>query len=254
MAKFDLTVVYVPGWLNTVADCLSRWAHPASNGLADISMHGEEDERAEARRIIKLEERLEHGDAHCFVVMAHRAKRAPEEPIVALTRRETSVARERQVAREAGVLNTKAAPLKSRLAEDRGEDYAKSEYWATNWEASSKPESELAWPPGLCIDEGELFVFGKMLVPKARMARVVQEWHDQRLLHPADISDCSRPPYEESSWEGGDAEPGTPRPPNHVFCTVSRRQLMNALIANWPALAAILFYHCTTGARSHSRK
>ena len=48
---------------------------------------------------------------------------------------------------------------------------------------------------------------------------------------------------------GADAEPGTPWPPNHVFCTDSQRQLIDALIANRPALAAILFYHFITGAR-----
>ena len=46
---------------------------------------------------------------------------------------------ERQVAQEAWLLNTKAAPLRSCLVEDWEEDYAKSEYWATHWEASSKP-------------------------------------------------------------------------------------------------------------------
>ena len=40
--NFDLTVMYVPGWLNTPADCMSPWAYPASKGLADISMHGDE--------------------------------------------------------------------------------------------------------------------------------------------------------------------------------------------------------------------
>ena len=55
------------------------------------------------------------------------------------------------------------------------------------------------------------------------------------------ISDCSRPSYEECSWELGDAEPGAPQPREHVFCTDSRRHLIDALIVNLPALAAILF-------------
>ena len=58
--------------------------------------------------------------------MAHTAERATEEQKVALTKRETSVTRERQVAREAWLLNTKAAPLKSSLGEDWERDYAKS--------------------------------------------------------------------------------------------------------------------------------
>ena len=50
-----------------------------------------------------------------------------------------------------------------------------------------------------------------------------------------------------------DAEPGTPRPPNHVFCTDSRRQLIYALIAKRPALAAILFHYVITGPLSRSQ-
>ena len=183
LAKFDLMVVYVPGHLNTVADCLGLWVYPASKGLADISMHGDEAETAEAKRIIKLEEHLERGDAHCFVVMVHRADGAPKERTSALAQRETSVAHKRQVAQEAWLLNTKAPPLKPCLAEDWEEDCAKSEYWATHWVASSKPESELAWPAGLRVDHGKLFVFDKLLIPEARMDQVVQEGHDQRLLH-----------------------------------------------------------------------
>ena len=49
LAKFDLTVVYFPGKDNTVADCLSRWAYPASKGMSDVPAHGDEAETAEAK-------------------------------------------------------------------------------------------------------------------------------------------------------------------------------------------------------------
>ena len=107
LAKFDLTVVYVPGRLNTVADCLSRWAYPASKVLADISMHGDEAKTAEAKRIMELDERLERGNTHCFVVMAQPAEGTKSERAAALPRRESSVAYERQAAREAWLRNTK---------------------------------------------------------------------------------------------------------------------------------------------------
>ena len=89
LAKCDLTVEYVPDRLNTVADCLSRWAYSAFKGFADISMHGDQAKTAEAKRIIELEEGWDRGDARCFVVMAHRADRAPEERTVALAKQMT---------------------------------------------------------------------------------------------------------------------------------------------------------------------
>ena len=85
------------------------------------------------------------------------------------------MARDRRLAREAWLLNKKAAPLKSCLAEDWEEDYAKSKYLATHREASSRPESELPCPAGLCVDDGKLFAFDRILVPKARINQVTQE-------------------------------------------------------------------------------
>ena len=60
LAKFDLTVVYIPGKDNTVADCLSRWGQnqkwptngqggyitPAAGGIRTNSERGEESEVA----------------------------------------------------------------------------------------------------------------------------------------------------------------------------------------------------------------
>ena len=68
-----MIVVYVPGKDNTVADCLSRWAYPAGKAWMDISMHGNAEETAEAKRIIEAECLLEEGGAKCFVLMGSRA-------------------------------------------------------------------------------------------------------------------------------------------------------------------------------------
>ena len=75
-AKFDLSVVYVPGKGNTVADCLSRWAYPAGKAWMDISSHGDGKETEEAKCIIEMEKAIEQEGAKCFVVMANRTDRA----------------------------------------------------------------------------------------------------------------------------------------------------------------------------------
>ena len=69
LAKFDLTVVYVPGKDITAADCLSRWAYPASKGMTDVSAHGDEAETAEAKMIIHMERMMEEEGVTYFVVM-----------------------------------------------------------------------------------------------------------------------------------------------------------------------------------------
>ena len=69
LVKFDLKVVYVPGKDNTVADCLSRWAYPASNGMTDVSAHGDEAQTAAAKKIIDMERMMEEEGVKCFVVM-----------------------------------------------------------------------------------------------------------------------------------------------------------------------------------------
>ena len=70
LARFDLTVVYVPGKDNTMADCLSRWAYPASRGMTDVSAHDDEAGTAEAKRIIEMGRLMEEEGVKCFVVMA----------------------------------------------------------------------------------------------------------------------------------------------------------------------------------------
>ena len=81
LANFDLTVLYVPGKDNTIADCISRWAYPASKGMTDFSAHGDEAETADAKKIIHMERMMEEEGVKCFVVMtAHQGRsQAPPE-------------------------------------------------------------------------------------------------------------------------------------------------------------------------------
>ena len=71
-AKFELSVVYVPGKDNTVADCLNRWAYPAGKACMDISSHGVAEETGEARRIIDMEKAIEQDGVKCFLPMTNR--------------------------------------------------------------------------------------------------------------------------------------------------------------------------------------
>ena len=55
LSRFHLSVGYIPGKENTIADILSRWAYPASQALRDISKHGNEQDDAEMKELIRQE-------------------------------------------------------------------------------------------------------------------------------------------------------------------------------------------------------
>ena len=55
LSKFDLTVQYVPGKDNVVADAMSRFAYPACKAFQDVSFHGSAEAREEVKRIIAEE-------------------------------------------------------------------------------------------------------------------------------------------------------------------------------------------------------
>ena len=59
LSKFDLTVGYIPGKENVIADILSRWAYPASQALRDVSKHGSAQDREEAKEEIRKEKEEE---------------------------------------------------------------------------------------------------------------------------------------------------------------------------------------------------
>ena len=55
LSRFDLTVGYIPGKENDIADILSRWAYPASQAFRDISVHGNIHDVEEAEKILRQE-------------------------------------------------------------------------------------------------------------------------------------------------------------------------------------------------------
>ena len=137
LAKFDLTVVYVPGKDNTVADCLSRWVYPASKGMTDVSAHGDEGETAEAKRIIEMELVMEEGGVKCFVVMAADAPLG------------TRMGRAVRVLAPDGAESDKHLFPESCLQGDWTDDYAKSEAFQAEYRAVTDPDDGQKWPKGL---------------------------------------------------------------------------------------------------------
>ena len=173
-AKFDLSVVYVPGKDNTVADCLSRWAYPAGKAWMDISSHGDAEETEEAKRIIEMEKAMEQEGVKCFVVMANR----------------TDLAKFRgacvQGIREETLEQWMVAPVelvRSVLTEDWSDDYAASDHWSKYWNAVSAPSDD-EWPEGLTEDGDKRFLKDKLLVPENRMEELIDHGHNAQLMHP----------------------------------------------------------------------
>ena len=138
LAKFDLSVVYVPVKHRTVADCLSHWAYPARKAWMDISMHGDAEETADAKIIIEGERLLEEGEAKCFVVMGSRAELGD-------VRHAKVQAVEAQMREEDMIRAIEG--VQSVLMEDWSKDYANSDHWLTFCNAVSAPSND-HWPEG----------------------------------------------------------------------------------------------------------
>ena len=173
-ARFDLSVMYVPGKDNTVADCLSRWAYPADKAWMDISSHGDAEETEEAKRIIEMEKVMEQEGVKCFVVMANRTDLA-----------KFRGARVKAI-REETLEQWMVAPVelvRSVLTEDWSDDYAASEHWSKYWNAVSAPSDD-EWPEGLTEDGDKLFLKDKLLVPENRVEELIDHWHNAQLMHP----------------------------------------------------------------------
>ena len=115
LAEFDLTVVYIQGKDNTVADCISTWAYRTSKGTTDVSAHGDEAETAEAEKITDMERMMEEDGVKSFFLMAADAPLG------------RSVNRADRVLLPEGAESDKHLFPESCLQDDAIDDYARSE-------------------------------------------------------------------------------------------------------------------------------
>ena len=65
LSKFNLTVEYLPGKTNQVADSLSRWAYPASQAAGEATKHGSAKDKKAMEKEIQEEEEDER---QCLMV------------------------------------------------------------------------------------------------------------------------------------------------------------------------------------------
>ena len=171
LAKFHLTLEYVPGKDSTVADCLSRWAYPASKGMTEVSAHGDEAETAEAKEMIDMERLMEEEGVKCFVVMAADAPLG------------RTVSRAVRALAPDGAEADKHLFPESCLQDDWTDDYAKSEAFESEYRALTDPDDGQKWPKGLTEEDGKLYRHGKLLVPESRVLELCQAWH-HHMMHP----------------------------------------------------------------------
>ena len=171
LAKLDRTVVHTPGKDNTVADCLRRWAYPASKGMTDVSAHIDEAETAEAKNIIDMERMMEKERIKCLVCMAAG---------VPLGGR---VSRAVRVLAPEGAESDKHLSPESCLEDDQSHDYAKSEAFESKYRALTDPDDGQKWPKGLTEEDGKVYRNSRLLVPESRVPELCEAWH-HHMMHP----------------------------------------------------------------------
>ena len=139
-----------------MVDCLSCWPYPAGKAWMDISMHGDAEETAEAKRIIQAQRLLGEGEAKCFLVMGSRAE-------LAQVRDAKVQAVEAQMEEEDMVRAIEG--VQSVLMEDWSDYYANSDHWLKSWNAVSAPSDDICrrdcWKTGRSSSSRTSFWFRK---------------------------------------------------------------------------------------------
>ena len=177
-----------------MADGMSRWAYPASKGMADVSAHGDEEETKEAKRIIEMEKLMEEEGVKSFViaseietadrvdraVMRYMAKTMSIRPLA------QKRAKDKPQSKSTATSSTDANPSTSQscLKEDRTSDYADSEAWPQYYKVIFSSDDDEKWPRGLSVEHENMFLNGKLHALESCAKDLLDEWH-QQWMHPS---------------------------------------------------------------------
>ena len=213
LSLFDLHVAYLAGKYNTVADALSRWAYPASEACLSTNIHGTEQDRglviewdAEERQLIKrhclqcsvrqgrlprhditVEDRPPHSHVQCSAVRVDTLRVVkPGESTPQFVKRRNPVVRFRCVhpLGRKPVAPAEAIPKDSLLTKDWSKECNSDNMFQEIYEHLT---SKSAFQDGIYseyfLDNGKLWMNGKLCVPDRLAPRVVNWWHKWETPH-----------------------------------------------------------------------